>query len=41
MRQRIKVVVAQIHRFLDLIETEDNHHIVSQIRGLLHELVNI
>lgn len=35
------MVVAQIHRFLDLIENADNHHIVAQIRGLLNELTNI
>lgn len=41
MKKRIKVVVAQIHRYLDIIEKEDNHHIISQIRGLLNELINM
>ena len=41
MRRRIKWVVAQIHRHLDLIENEDNHRIIAEIRGLLNELINI
>ena len=41
MRKRIKMVVALINRYLDLIENESNHHLVSNIRGLLNELINL
>lgn len=34
-------MVAIIHNLLDTIENDRNHRIVTQIRGLLHEIVNL
>lgn len=34
-------MVAIIHRLLDVIENESNQRVVNQIRGLLHEIINL
>ncbi len=41
MRDRIRTVVALIGRYLDIIETQRNHRVVAEIRGLLNELLNL
>ncbi len=33
-------VIRQIFRLLDVLETDANHSVVAQIRGLLNELIN-
>ncbi len=39
-KKRIKIVVAQIFRLLELIENENNYKTITKIRGLLYELIS-